>query len=199
VTGKAGNKGRVALPVAVLLALGTCVALAGDKQPQEYLDEETAATITVVGEPLIFACPRPELAANVRDYVTLAAAAVNRSGKVSYVLIAYFWSTVDPRLRPDALPSPEPLVLQADDRRIELKLRGHSAHEAGIGVPVHAPPGAAVTPNVYGTDLATLRFAAEARHLTLLADSGGTALSYELWEDRRTALRSFVHHMNGDE
>lgn len=198
-TGKAGNKGRVALPVAVLLALGTCVALAGDKQPQEYLDEETAATITVVGEPLIFACPRPELAANVRDYVTLAAAAVNRSGKVSYVLIAYFWSTVDPRLRPDALPSPEPLVLQADDRRIELKLRGHSAHEAGIGVPVHAPPGAAVTPNVYGTDLATLRFAAEARHLTLLADSGGTALSYELWEDRRTALRSFVHHMNGDE
>ena len=196
---KAGDKGRIAVPVAVLLALGTCAALAGDKQPQEYLDEETAATITVVGEPLVFACPRPELAANVRDYVTLAAAAVDRSGKVSYVLIAYFWSTVDPRLRPDALPSPEPLVLQADDRRIELKLRGHSAHEAGIGMPVHAPPGAAVTPNVYGTDLATLRFAADARHLTLLADSGGTALSYELWEDRRTALRSFVHHMNGDE
>jgi hypothetical protein len=199
VTGKAGDKGRVALPVAVMLALGTCVALAGDKQPQEYLDEETAATITVVGEPLVFACPRPELAANVRDYVTLAAAAVDRNGKVSYVLIGYFWSTVDPRLRPDALPSPEPLVLQADDRRIELALRGHSAHEAGIGMPVHAPPGTAVTPNVYGTDLATLRFVTEARSLTLLADSGGTALSYELWEDRRTALRTFVHHMNGDE
>ena len=198
-TGKAGVKGRVALPVAVLLALGTCVALAGDKQPQEYLDEETAATITVVGEPLVFACPRPELAANVRDYVTLAAAAVDRNGKISYVLIAYFWSTVDPRLRRDAMPSPEPLVLQADDRRVELKLRGHSAHEAGIGAPVHAPPGAALIPNVYGTDLATLRFVAEARNLTLLADSGGTALSYELWEDRRTALRNFVHHMNGDE
>jgi hypothetical protein len=199
VTDKAADNGRGVWPVAVLLALGTCAALAGDKQPQEYLDEETAATITVVGEPLVFACPRPELAANVRDYVTLAAAAVNRNGKISYVLIAYFWSTVDPRLRPDALPSPEPLVLQADDRRIELKLRGHSAHEAGIGMPVHAPPGAAVTPNVYGTDLATLRFAAEARNLTLLADSGGTALSYELWEDRRSALRTFVHHMNGDE
>jgi hypothetical protein len=185
--------------VAVLLALGTCAALAGDKQPQEYLDEETAATITVVGEPLVFACPRPELAANVRDYVTLAAAAVNRNGKVSYVLIAYFWSTVDPRLRRDAMPSPEPLVLQADDRRIELKLRGHSAHEAGIGAPVHAPPGAAVTPNVYGTDLATLRFVSEARRLTIVADSDGVPLGYELWEDRRTALRTFVHHMNGDE
>src|SRR4029077_16238811 len=48
VTGGAGDKGRIALPVAVLAALGACVALAGDKQPREYLDEETAATITVV-------------------------------------------------------------------------------------------------------------------------------------------------------
>jgi hypothetical protein len=199
VTGRAGVKGRVALPVAVLAALGAGAALAGDKQPREYLDEQTAATITVVAEPLLFALPRPELAANVRDYVTLAAAAVNRNGKVSYVLIAYFWSTVDPRLRPEPLPSPEPLVLQADDRRIEFALRGHSAHEAGIGEPVLSPPGTAVTPNVYGTDLATLRFVTEARHLTLLADSGGTALSYELWEDHRMALRSFVRHMNGDQ
>jgi hypothetical protein len=197
VTGKAGDKGRIAVLVAALLA--TCVAHAGSKQPQEYLDEETAATITVVGDPLVFACAQPNLAANVRDYVTLAAAAVNRNGKISYVLIAYFWSTVDPRVRRDALPSPEPLVLQADDRRIELKLRGHSAHEAGIGMPVHAPPGAAVTPNVYGTDLATLRFVSEARRLTIVADSEGAPLGYELWEDRRTALRTFVHHMSGDE
>jgi len=184
---------------AVLLALGPGVALAGAKPPEEYLDEETAATITVVGEPLVFAYAQSNLAANVRDYVTLAAAAVDRNGKISYVLIAYFWSTLDPRVRRDALPSPEPLVLQADDRRIELKLRGHSAHEAGIGMPVHAPPGAAVTPNVYGTELATLRFVSEARRLTIVAESDGTPLTYELWEDRRTALRTFVHHMSGDE
>jgi len=199
VTAKAGDHGRVALLGAVLLALGPGVALAGAKPPQEYLDEETAATITVVGEPLVFAYAQSNLAANVRDYVTLAAAAVDRNGKISYVLIAYFWSTLDPRVRRDALPSPEPLVLQADDRRIELKLRGHSAHEAGIGMPVHAPPGAAVTPNVYGTELATLRFVSEARRLTIVAESDGTPLTYELWEDRRTALRTFVHHMSGDE
>ena len=198
-TSKAGDKGRVALLVVVLLALGTGVALAAGKQPQEYLDEETAATITVVGDPLVFACAQPNIAANVRDYVTLAAAAVDRNGKISYVLIAYFWSTVDPRVRRDPMPSPEPLVLQADDRRIELKLRGHSAHEAGIGMPVHAPPGAAVTPNVYGTELATLRFISEARRLTIVADSEGVPLDYELWEDRRTALRTFVRHMSGEE
>ena len=188
--------------MAVLLALAAGAVLGAakqTKQPQEYLDDETAATITVVAEPLVFACPRPELAANVRDYVTVAAAAVNRNGKVSYVLIGYFWSTVDPRLRRDALPQPEPLVLQADDRRIELKLSGHSAHEAGVGLPVHAPPGSGALPQVYGTDLPTLRFVTEARQVTLIADSAGTGVIYDLWEDRRTALRAFVRHMSGED
>jgi hypothetical protein len=83
----------------------------------------------------------------------------------------YFWSTVDPRVRHDPLPDPEPLVIQADDRRIALKLRGHSAHEAGIGLAVHAPPVGTAAPNVYGTDLAVVRFLASARHLALLAES----------------------------
>ncbi len=194
----AGHRVRLTALTASL-ALGTCAALADNKAPKEYLDDETAATVTVVGEPLVFANPRIDLAANVRDYVTLAAAAVDRNGKVSYVLIGYFWSTVDPRLRRDAPPSPEPLVLQADDRRISLALRGHSAHEAGIGVPVHAPAGTDTPPNVYGTDLATLRFLAEARHLALVADSGGNDFGYDLWEDRRTALREFVRHMSGQD
>lgn len=192
-----GDKGRPIL--AALLGLVSVVAVAGTKAPQEYLDEETAATITVVGEPLVFACPHPELAANVRDYLTLAAAAVNRNGKVSYVLIGYFWSTLDPRLRHESQPPPEPLTLQADDRRIQLTFGGRSAHEAGIGMPVHAPAGSDAAPNVYGVDLATLRFLSEARHLTLAAESGGTDLTYELWEDRRPALRAFVRHMSGED
>jgi hypothetical protein len=197
VIGPAGDKARVSSTLAALLVLGASGALAGEKEPREYLDEDTAATVTVVGEPLVFAYARPALAANQRDYVTLAAAAVNRNRKISYVLIAYFWSTVDPRLRHDALPSPEQLVLQADDRRIELRLQGHSPHEAGIGVPVHAPPGADATPNVYGTDLGTIRFIGEARELTVVVDSDPAPITYELWEDRRVALRNFVRHMDG--
>jgi hypothetical protein len=131
--------------------------------------------------------------------VTIAAAAVNRSGKYTYVLISYIWSTVDPRLRRDPLPSAEPLALQADDRRIELHLSGHSAHDVGIGEPVYAPAGIDTEPNVYGTDLATLRFLAAARHVTLLADSDGTQRPYELWEDRRPALRALVRHLSGEE
>jgi len=181
----------------LVLACAAGTTLGGEPEPREYLDEETAATITVVGEPLVFALARRDLAANARDYVTLAAAAVNRAGKITYVLIGYNWSTADPRLRRDPLPAAEGLALRADDRRIELTLQGHSAHDAGIGVPVHAPPGASVAPNVYGTDLATLRYLSESRHLMLEADSGVTLVQYELWEDRRAALRRFVQHMNG--
>jgi len=194
-----GSGGRSRWLLAPLLWLAATSVLAGPAPPEEYLDEDTAATITVVGEPLVFANQRRDLAANARDYVTVAAAAVNRAGKVTYVVIAYFWSTVDPRLRPDPLLSPGVLSLQADDRRIDLHLDGHSAHEAGIGRPVHEPPGSPVTPNVYRTDLPTLRFLSEARHLKLVSDDETSVLEFGLWEDRRTALRAFVRHMSGDD
>ncbi len=182
---------------ALWLAILVAAAFAGESPPREYLDEQTGATVTVVDQPLVFAYPRRHLAANARDYATVAAAAVNRGGKVDYVLIVYFWSTVDPRMRDDPLPAAEPLAIQADDRRISLKLRGHSAREAGIGLPVHAPAGGDTPPNVYGADLATLRFIGAARQLALLADSNGSALNYTLWSDRRPELGTFVRHMSG--
>jgi hypothetical protein len=182
-------------------AAAAALAAAASDAPSEYLDEDTAATVTVVSRPLVFALSRKDLAANARDYATVAAASVNRAGKVDYVLIVYFWSTADPRMRPDPLPSGQPLVLQADDRRIALKLRGHSAHDAGIGpgISAHmqAPPGVTTPPDVYGTDLATVRFLGEARSLALLIESEGITLNYELWEDTRPALRAFVRHMSG--
>jgi hypothetical protein len=181
----------------VLLALCACLARGGDSPPREYLDEETGATVTLETEALVFAYPRSELAANARDYVSLQAAAVNRSGKVSYVLISYVWSTVDPRVRQEPLPSPDLLLLQADDRRIQLSARGHTAREAGIGMVVDPPAGSNATPTVYGTDLATLRFLGECRHLALAFDTERTTLTYDLWTDNRPALGRFVRHMSG--
>jgi hypothetical protein len=185
--------------IAALAALLLAPACAADREPLEYLDPDTGATVTVVAQPLVFANQRTELAANARDYVTLAGAAVNRSGKVTYVGIAYFWSSVDPRMLSAPLPAPEPLILQADDRRLELRLQGQSARDAGIGVVQPPTRSAAGPPSVYGLDLATLRFIAEARQLTVLAESNGTLLPYPLWEDRRVALRSFVRHMSGSD
>ena len=148
-------------------------------------------------EPLIFAFARRDLAANARDYVTLAPAAVNRMGRISYVLILYFWSTIDPRLRSDAAPDNRHVVLLADDRQIELHLSSQTPQEAGIGVAVHAPRGIGATPSVYAADLSLIRFLGESRQLLLRADLGVTTLDYELWQDRRADLRDFVQHMSG--
>lgn len=60
-------------------AVGDCSVAPARSGPAEYLDENTGATITTVDQPLVFAVERNDVAANLRDYVTLAAAAVNRS------------------------------------------------------------------------------------------------------------------------
>lgn len=182
--------------VALVIAAGAAVALAASNEPLEYLDEETGATVTVVGRPLVFVHDRSGFLGNAGDYVTLAAGAVNQSGKITYVLIAYFWwSGVPPKaeLAPTAI---EPLALQADDRDIQLILRAASAREAGIGVPVHRPPFGTATPHVYAIDLSTMGFIAESHHLALHIQSEGTSVNYALFEDRRAALREFVRRFN---
>lgn len=189
----------VAYLTAFVITAGAAVALAAANQPLEYLDEETGATVTVVGRPLVFVHDRSGFLGPAGDYVTLAAAAVNQSGKITYVLIAYFWwSGVPPKaaLAPAAV---DPLALQADDRGIQLVLRGATAREAGIGRPVHRPRLGAATPYVYAIDLPTMRFIAESHQLALHIESEGSPLNYELFEDRRVALKEFVRSMNRNE
>ena len=62
---------------------------------------------------------------------------------------------------------------------------------------VDGPAGSNAAPTVYSTDLATLRFIAESRHLALALDTERTTLLCDLWEDRRSALAGFVRHMSG--
>jgi hypothetical protein len=52
-------------------------------------------------------------------------------------------------------------------------------------------------PNVYRTDLATLRFIAAARHLAVLRSADDPDSGYEIWEDRRAALGQLVGLLNG--
>lgn len=188
---------RIAFLAVLALAAGGCAAEARRGQPHEYLDERTAATITAVDQPLVFARERTDLAANARDYVTLAAAAVDRGGKVQYVLIAYGWSTVDSRLSQERPPLPDTVVVAADDRRLLFAHPSGSPADAGIARPVGAPPGPARTPYVFGTDLATLRYLAAARHLSLRLSVGEGAPVYEIWADGRAALGAWAQALEG--
>jgi hypothetical protein len=192
---------RLIVMIAFCIA-GACTTLPSEDTPQEYLDKETAATISAAGRPIVFARERPELAVHMRDYVTIAAAAVDVGGRTDYVLIVYFWTTFDPHGRATSsrrLPGAEPpnLIVIGDDRRIELRLEAASAHDAGVGFAIHAPPDRDSKPNVYRTDLATLRYLAAARHLSVL-DANDSGVSYEIWQDGRPALQALVRRLSGE-
>jgi len=161
----------------------------------EYLDEQTGATVTVVQQPLIFARDRSERAANLRDYITLSAATINRGGKREYVLVAYVWSTLDPRFNP--VTSAADMALRADDRRIVLTAAGRTPTQLGIGRAVHAPAGQQVTPLVYPTDLGLLRYLAVSHNLSAQVGTDGENYDYELWDDKRSSLADFVHFLEG--
>jgi len=178
---------RHAWATACLVA--TAFAVASNGRPTEYLDEKTGATVAVVHEPLVFARERSGFG---RDYVTLAAAAVNQSGRISYLLVGYIWS-VGPSSGPkDARLAANKVVLQADERLIELTLQGRSALELGIGLPVHRPPVGAETSYIYLTDLETVQILAESSHLSLQIQEQTASAHYQLFEDGRSALREFV-------
>jgi hypothetical protein len=180
-----------------LAMLTACSSTAVQDVPLEYLDPQTAATIVAVEKPLVFARDRPEFAANVRDYATLVAVAVNRSGKIDFFLIAYFWSTVDTHGTTSASLLEQVPTIAADDRRIELKSRVGSPRDVGISIQPHRPPGVVTEPLVYATDLATLRFIAAAQQLDIRLGADSADSPYAIWNDQRPALTAFVTRMTG--
>ena len=186
---------RSLILASLAVAAVSCGTAAAAGPPHQYTDEATAATITVVARPWVFARARRDLAANARDYVTLAAAAVDRAGRIEYVIVAYVWSTLDERLDPERRRDTSTLVIAADDRRIELTAPVTSPDEVGIADPVLPPPGPLRQPQVYRIDFATLRFLAAARRVSLLLGTGPLAPTYDVWSDGRPALGSFVDYV----
>jgi len=199
-----------------LLAASARAPASEANAPREYLDEETGATVFFVGRPLVFgresapfhgingrvvrAWPEephpPDLTPAPRDYVSLAAAAVDRSGKYTYILIGYFWLVGTPEPSENVCFDREHLVLQLGARRIELAPFEGSARDAGISQPLHRPSIGNVEPAVYTIDLATLGLIAESAHPVLYCGADKAPLKYELWEDRLPALRELVRHLH---
>lgn len=179
---------RAALLAMLVAALGGCAPVADRTGPVEYLDRDTAVTFTVVGSPLVFARARPDLAARVRDYATVAAASMDRNGQIQYVLLIYLWSTIDPRNEPGTTGPPD-LILAADDRRIAL--HPITTTEQPLP-PIDRPPAGHFVAAIYGTDLPTLRFLTTARYLALFRGEGRREGRYQLWRDERGSLAGLV-------
>jgi hypothetical protein len=177
----------------VVLLCGLIAGCAsGGLRPVEFLDEHTAASVTVVAKPLAFAHPRTSNSANVTEFVSITAVAVNRDGKRDYLLVTHVWSTAGPN-RADQ--SGRSVVLISDDRRIGFDDTQSTLLDYGVSVPVQAAAGIAPVSAATPTDLATLQFIAAAHSLAV--ESSG-AVPYALFEDGRASLARFVEHETGD-
>lgn len=161
-------------------------------QPKEVLDESSGVTLIVVQQPIVFARPRIDVAANVRDYFTLVAAEEDRSGKYTAWLIAHRWSTLDPRMEGGPVPGQSLLHIIADDRELTLKPAAPAPAMLARGDLLLAPHVAGAQSAAYAVDEATLRYIATSTRLLLRVDEDTALPAYAVWNDGREALLALL-------
>jgi hypothetical protein len=173
------------------LLLSACATTEETPAPRQYLDEHTAATVTVGTGGLVFARARPEYAVNARDYLTVVPVDVNRGGSHLQYLYCYIWSTIDKP--PGATDKPTTFELIADGRQIPLVQVSTPVHSLGFGeIPV-PPPARNALPLISATNREVLQFLARAEVLSVVATRDGIAERYDLWTDGRATLGEFLH------
>lgn len=182
----------VSAVLAGALAVRTGQALADDAPVRSYLDETTAATITLAVDTFVFARERTDLAVNARDYVSLVPIEVNRAGDRTYYWSAYVWSTIDRREGDPIVTQSDEFVLMADGRPIRLQRDTRLPRQLGIAaLPTPFPVRAAVAV-LFPTDPEILSYVGAATDLRMQRIRNGQDEEFSLWRDARQALRSFV-------
>lgn len=164
----------------VLLAAVLAAGCASEQAagPREYLDERTAATITVAGESMVFACERPELGVNARDYVTLTAVDVNTSGRHATHLVGYAWSTLDKRAVTEGDSRYE---VVADDRTLPLQAMPDGFRSLGINDPPIPVPSRSALPLAAPITRDQLQYLRDAPGAHVVRTRDGVQERFELW------------------
>ncbi len=168
----------MAFAAALAAVLATGCASQQPAGPREYLDERTAATITVAGESMVFACERPELGVNARDYVTLTAVDVNTSGKHATHLVGYSWSTLDKRA---VAESDGRYEVVADDRTLPLQAMPDGFHSIGIDEPPIPIPSHSSLPLAAPITRDQLQFLRDSPGAYVVRTRDGVQERFELW------------------
>jgi hypothetical protein len=171
----------------LLLVVGACASGPPDGTRQ-YLDEKSAATVTVSQGSLVFARERPELAVHARDYLTLVPIDVNRMGTHVLYFYGFVWSTIDKRRSPASDEGIAQFEIVADGRRIPLVPVRATPRELGLAeAPVRAPSGSARL-LIAQTDRQTLAFLAAAGAIRAAELHDGVSEPYELWSGNPRSL-----------
>jgi hypothetical protein len=148
--------------------------------PREYLDEQTAATITAVKEPWIFT--RDQNVGNEqRDFLHLYAIDVNRMGEHRQYIAALQSSAGDVAVRPV-------LELTAGGQTHRLEALSKSPREIGIAQPIAESYTLTSAWWFFPVDKQTLGRLANASDLRAQMIVGNEPLAYALWRDGRDEL-----------
>jgi hypothetical protein len=166
------------------------VGCASDYAIRQYLDNTTAATITV-GVGTTFAQARPEIAANLRDYIDVTPIEVNRGGRRALYLVCQFWSTIDRRTSTSPFASKAQLSIVADGRVIALKSTDKTLRDAGIGDPINLQPTKSSQTILAEISIEALHTIANAKQVYANLTNDATD-TFSLWSDRRAAMVAFI-------
>ena len=172
---------------AVAVAAGACASPPSDG-PRQYLDEKSAATVTVAREALVFARDRPELAVHARDYLTVVPIDVNRMGAHASFFYCYAWSTIDKRTSTAQGDGTPQFEIIADGRRIALVPVNATPVELGLAEPPLRAPSGSARLLIARTDRETLALVANARELSAAESGNGISERYVLWSGNPAEL-----------
>lgn len=175
-----GRSVAIALASGALLAAGHLAGCASEQPagPREYLDERTAATITVAGESMVFAYDRPDLGVNARDYVTLTAVDVNTAGRHATHLVGYAWSTLDKRAVKE---SDSRYEIVADDRTLPLQAMPAGFRSIGVDEPPIPVPSRDALPLTAPVTRDQLQFLRDTPGVRVVRTRDGVMERFDLW------------------
>lgn len=174
--------------VALFLIVAGC-ASTKSVAPREYLDEATAATITVVADPWIFTRKNapPQL-----DFFHLYAIDVNRQGDhKKYFAVVHYWPGED--LGGAAPPT---LLLNGGSQELKLQAASEDARKLGIAKPLDRSAPSSAKTWLYPVDKASLQAIAQTRQLAAALHTEKTMADYAVWRDGSSELSEFAGVFN---
>lgn len=151
--------------------------------PREYLDEQTAATITVVADPWIFTRKNapPQL-----DFFNLYAIDVNRMGAhKKYFVVVHYWPAEDMKATP-------PQLVLGGGQALKLSAISQDARSLGIAQPIDKAAPASARNWFYPVDNETLQSIARNRQLAASLVSAAATSEYAVWRDGSSELSEFA-------
>jgi hypothetical protein len=171
---------RTLIPAFALVSLIGCTT-APTRTPREYLDEQTAATITAVAEPWILV--RDGSSGNERDFLNLYAIDVNRMGDHRQYLAVLQWFP-----SPQSPAVPPALEIHGEGAPIVLQATTEDARSLGLAQPLAPALMAESKWWYFPVDKSVLTSVAQKRNLRATFVADDKRVAYSIWRDGSAEL-----------